>query len=84
MNDWLAPSCLFLTPERAAMLGGACVVLAVLVVATIVLGFGPLRAWRGLAARVRARAGPAADCDGGLLGTWRLYRQVGHSAPRSR
>ena len=49
---------------------------AALLFAAIALGFGPLRAWLAGARVERASATHGGQGDGGLLGTWRLYRRL--------
>lgn len=82
MGEWFASACLLLPAEFGTALGVACAVLAVLLLAAIALGFGPLRARLGLAGAGWTRRGRAAMADGGLLATWRLYRQLGRGAVR--
>jgi hypothetical protein len=42
------PGCRLLAPEMGTTIGIACAVLALLLLAVIALGFGPLRTWIGL------------------------------------
>lgn len=83
MNEWFAPVCQLLTPGVESGLSLLCAALVVLLLAVIALGFGPLRAWLSPATGHPASSGQAADCDSGLVSTWRLYRQLGR-APRHR
>ena len=74
MGEWFRPVCQALAPEDAAVLSIISVTLALAVLATIALGFGPLRGWFGLT------GGPTHDA-GDLRDTWRLYRDAGRSHP---
>lgn len=76
MSEWLRPICQPIAPEDIPVLSVICAVLALLVLAAIVLGFGPLRAWLGL---TRALAGD----EDGLRVAWRLYREVSRTHPHS-
>ena len=69
-----------LAPEVGTLLGIACTVLALLLLAAIALGFGPVRTWIGLG-RAYVRPGLSASEENGLLATWRLYRQLGQNHP---
>jgi hypothetical protein len=80
MGEDFGSACLLLTPERAAALGGACLAVALLLVAVIGVGFGLLRSWYATPAGRGLRSQPAIDGDGGLLGAWRLYRQLSRTA----
>lgn len=80
MEDVFASACQLLAPEVRAAVSLISAALGVLVLAVIALGFGPLRAWLGLASGRRPPASDVAGDDGGLLDTWRLYRQLGRDA----
>lgn len=81
MADWLAPVCRLFTPQLESVLGVLCAVLAGLLLVAIALGFGPLRAWLGVAAGSGlSDRGALPSDDGGLLALWRLYRQSGRAA----
>ncbi len=60
-----------------AVVGAICLVLLTLLLALIALGFGPLRPWLTPALARWAPAVPSRSWDAGLLGAWRLYRQLG-------
>jgi hypothetical protein len=75
MNTWLTPMCQWATADDGPALGLICAVLAALLLAGIVLGFWPLRAWLGLG----AARGRSIRADEGLLAVWRLSRQLGHT-----
>src|SRR5258707_478235 len=49
MTDWFPMNCHTLTPATSATLGIVCMTFGGLVLFLIVLGFGPLRSWIGLA-----------------------------------
>lgn len=74
MSEWFRPVCQRIVPEDVTVLSVICAVLALLVLAAIVLGFGPLRAWLGL-----TRA--SASDEDGLRVAWRLYHEIGRIRP---
>ena len=58
-----------------------CALLAALLLAMIALGFGPLRAWIGLAEADCRSSNYSMGEVSSLLATWRLYRQLGRAGP---
>ena len=84
MDSLFAPVCQLLAPEFGTVLGIACAALAALLVAVIGLGFWRLRTWLGPTAWRQAADGQTAVWEGGLLRTWRLYRQLGRVAQDQR
>lgn len=57
-----------------------CMVLVAIVLALIVLGFGPLRGWLGLTSpRGTSRSSLPEE---GLARTWCLYRELGRMGPQ--
>ena len=76
MSEWFAPACWQLAPEAELALGIISAVLALLVLALIILGFGPLRAWLGMADAHRSPRSCSVDSDSGLVAIWRLYRRL--------
>ena len=79
MNEWLTPLCQTHAPEAEGMLGLACAALGALLLAVIVLGFGPLRAWIGLIDTSRDPHCRSFTGEGGLLDIWRLYHALGRA-----
>lgn len=81
MGDPFAPTCQLLSPPAAGVVGSLVAALLVaLVLAVVAPGLGPLRAWLGRGSMHGSPASDVASGDGGLLDTWRLYRQLGRDA----
>ena len=80
----VAPTCSLLAPDAAAALGIICAALALLVLAVIVLGFGPLRMWLGLGTSRRLPGAHLVGDAGGLRETWHLYREFRRVNPGHR
>ena len=76
MSEWFTATCQMLASEADAPLGMVCAGLGVLLLAVIVLGFGPLRTWFGLPGVAGGRRSQLVDSDAGLLATWRLSREL--------
>lgn len=81
MDDWFAPTCQLLTSERTAAFSLVCAALALLLVALVTLGFGPLRAWLGQPVSIRTRAVRGLPGADRLLDVWRLDRELRRSQP---
>ena len=82
METWLSTICQTLTPQASTALAIGCAVLALLVLALIGLGFGPLRRRLGISPR-RSHVGDRSLLGADeLLGSWRLYRELGRVEPR--
>lgn len=81
MSEWFAPVCWQLAPEAELALGIISAVLALLVLSLIALGFGPLRAWMGMADARQSPRIRSVDSDSGLLAIWRLYRRLRRADP---
>lgn len=79
MTEWLTPTCQWFAPEDVAALGMVCAALGALLLAVIALGFGPLRTWIGLPDADDPLLRSSIGDHGGLLTTWRLYRQLGRA-----
>ena len=61
----------------------ACLAVAALLLAAIALGFGPLRSWLAPGGVRAGSPGRAGQVEAGVLGTWRLYRQLRRPVPRT-
>ena len=61
----------------------ACLAVAALLLAAIALGFGPLRSWLAQGGVRAGSPGRVGQVEAGVLGTWRLYRQIGRAEPRA-
>jgi hypothetical protein len=81
VTDWATSACTMLTPEASAAVSLACAVLFAVLVAAVLVGFGPLRARLG-----GSSAHPAShrelDSDAGLFGILRLHRDLRHAEQR--
>lgn len=86
MGDWLATVCGFLPPGLGTVAAVLCVVLAVLILAIIGLGFGPLRVWLGVADRVSSRdqVNRLIPERAGIVDLWRLWRDGERVRPAGR
>ena len=84
MDSVFAPVCRLLAPEFGTFLGVVCAALAGLLVGAMGLGFWRLRARLGATDWRRTAEGQTAVWEGGLLSTWRLYRQLGRIAQDQR
>ncbi|MGH2587651.1 MAG: hypothetical protein ACRDJE_22250 [Dehalococcoidia bacterium] len=82
MAESLSSTCqLFGIQSGAAAM--ICMALALLLLALIMLGFGPLRAWFGPAVSRRLLGERPAAREEGLIAMWRLYQRLGRAgAPR--
>lgn len=76
ISDWFAPLCIPLNPAIETEVTISCAILATLLLALIVLGFGPLRTWLGLQDVQRRPDGSSVGDDGSLRAIWRLWRQL--------
>lgn len=76
-------TCSMLAPEASQAVSLACAVLVVLLVAAVLVGFGPLRArLDGSSMRPASRA--RLDTDAGLLSIWQLYHHLDDGERRPR
>ncbi len=75
----LGPWCAALLGPQASegLVAAACAAVAALLAALIAMGFGPLRGWLGLKGAPPAGHDRSGGWELGLLGAWRLYRQLG-------
>lgn len=81
MSAWFASVCQALGMGQGPAFAVICIGVAVLLLTAIVLGFGPLRGWLGLAGpapSARHRSGIEYE---GLWGIWQLYRQLRRAKP---
>lgn len=81
IDTLLAPWCAALLGPHAGegLIAAVCAAVAALLAALIALGFGPLRGWLGLTGAPPAGHGRGGEWELGLLGAWRLYRQLGRA-----
>ena len=81
--EWATSTCSMLAPEASQAVSLACAVLVVLLVAAVLVGFGPLRArLDGSSTRPASRA--QLDTDPGLLSIWQLSHHLGDAERRPR
>jgi hypothetical protein len=86
MEAWFASVCQVFGTEFGVVVGMICVAVAVLLLALIVLGFGPLRTWLGLSNSNAGRPlrGYLDPATAELRGIWQLYRELGRAALNQR
>ena len=94
MDAWTATAtqwCQLLGISEGMLVSVACAVLLALILVAIGLGFGPLRGWlsEGSLGKTHLPGSGLGDgrerpgvFDGGLLSTWRLYREFRRPATR--
>jgi hypothetical protein len=83
VTEWATSACTMLAPEVSAAVSLACAVLVVILVAAVLLGFGPLRArLDGPSTRPASRA--ELDSDAGLLSIWQVYHHLDDAERRPR
>ena len=81
--EWATSACTMLAPEASQVVSLACAVLVVLLVAAVLLGFGPLRA-RLDGPSTRSASHAELDTDPGLVSIWQLYHHLDDVEPPPR
>ena len=86
MEAWFASICGLFGPEFGLVVGILCAMVATLLLALIVLGFGPLRTWLGLSNSNAGRPlrGDMDPATAGVRGIWQLDRELGRAAPNQQ